>query len=144
MMGVGGTSDAARAEITEEPSRLPTEIASVLAKIGTRLNRSGGELSLERMWTSAKEGIIMRTLSKNGTLGETLPEGPTTPVAITARRDAMREETFKIGKPKENYRVAFGFDAGSRAWFFWRAPLVTRNDCIDCSKISRSLPSFVP
>ena len=48
-MMVGVTRDAALAEITEEPSRPPTEIASVLAKIGTRLNRSGGELSLERM-----------------------------------------------------------------------------------------------
>jgi hypothetical protein len=32
MMGVGVTSGAARAEITEEPSRPPTEIASTLAK----------------------------------------------------------------------------------------------------------------
>jgi nucleoside-diphosphate-sugar epimerase len=70
--------------------------------------------------------------------------------ALEAPRDAIHAEAFNVGRPEENYRVRELAEIvrdtvpGCEIEFAGSASHDTRNYRVDCSKIARALPSFVP
>jgi nucleoside-diphosphate-sugar epimerase len=70
--------------------------------------------------------------------------------ALEAPREAIHAEAFNVGRPEENYRVRELAEIvrdtipGCELEFAGDASPDTRNYRVDCSKIARVLPSFVP
>jgi len=70
--------------------------------------------------------------------------------ALEAPREAIHAEAFNVGRPEENYRVRELAEIvrdtvpGCQLEFAGDASPDTRNYRVDCSKIARALPNFVP
>jgi nucleoside-diphosphate-sugar epimerase len=70
--------------------------------------------------------------------------------ALEAPRQAIHAQAFNVGRPEENYRVRELAEIvrntvpGCELEFAGDASPDTRNYRVDCSKIARALPSFVP
>jgi nucleoside-diphosphate-sugar epimerase len=70
--------------------------------------------------------------------------------ALEAPREAIHAEAFNVGRPEENYRVRELAEIvrdtvpGCELEFAGDASPDMRNYRVDCSKIARSLPNFVP
>lgn len=70
--------------------------------------------------------------------------------ALEAPRKAIHAEAFNVGRPEENYRVRELAEIvrdtvpGCELEFAGDASPDTRNYRVDCSKIARTLPNFVP
>lgn len=70
--------------------------------------------------------------------------------ALDAPREAIHAEAFNVGRPEENYRVRELAEIvrdtvpGCELEFAGDASPDTRNYRVDCSKIARTLPNFVP